>query len=380
MKNNFKFFTRKEGRRLMAKNDDSLHFEMERNFRAETFIIQSQIFFLGLPGEHFKLYQFIIYLIGDKRDANPSVNQLARYMDKSRRQIFRYLDDLKELGLIKTQKRYTDEGVRTSNSFLLRDISTLEPLFTYDDLKREDFKISSMIKSRIERQKQKSSDNTSDTGDTIENPEFLSDQTGHQWHYCIFNSDTSDTIEDTIMPPVTRTPVAHRNITVGMDGWSVGENQIKEQNPNRVIQSEIIDGGQEVAAAYEEEINKEIDHSIVAVLDEHGVLNTETGKELYKIAIEEQATANELKQAFKEFFDYRKKQATMGNKVKSPIGFFVEKIRKYHKSDDILNTMDIPESIKEELEQKEKRRLTKPKAGTKKSKNTVTNKYDGFYL
>lgn len=359
----------------MARNDDFVHFEVERNFRAETFIIQSQIFFLGLPGEHFKLYQFIIYLIGDQRDTNPSVNQLARFMGKSRRQIFRYLDDLKELNLIRTKSRYTDEGVRTSNTFVLRDISTLEPLFSLADLKSEDFKIDSVIKSRIERQKKNISDFNSDTGVTIENEGISSVTQGHQCHPNNNYSDAGVTIMNNTMTPMPSTSVSPRNILVGMGGRLVGENQ-----NDQTTQSEMISSLQEVAATKEDSL-QELDQSIISVLEEHGVLNTETGKELYKIVMEEQANADELTQAFKEFFIYRKKQASLGHKVKSPFGFFVQKLRKYHSSDDILNTMDIPESIKNELEQKERRSLSKPKQGMKRTKsNQEANKYDNFYL
>lgn len=356
----------------MAKNDDLIHFEMEHNFRAETFIIQSRIFYLGLPGEHLKLLLFILHLVGDNNDANPSINQLARYMGKDRRQIQRYLADMKELGLIMTKERYNDENTQTSNKFLIRDFSKLKPLFSLNDLKREDFKIDITLKSQEARQKQKKKgkpDNQyHDTGDTVSNTGILNEQLGHQSHSSNQYHDTSDTVLETSMTQVTSTPVSPRiNTMVGMNGRTV------EQNVN----SQVGLAKTEVSASQDVDL---LDELLIDVLNQFGVINTETGNELFKIAKEENATSEEMARALKEFLIYRQKLSESGEKVKNPFGFFVEKIRKFHKSDDLLSTLKIPEELQREMEKKKSRGLRRPQLGSKKTKSLSSSKYENFYL
>ena len=345
--------------------DDSLYFKLEHNYRQETFITQSKVFYLGLPGEHFKLYLFIIHLIGDRNDSNPSIDQLTRFMGKSRRQIFRYLDDLKEMDLIRTITRYTDDNVRTSNGYLLRDISTMEALFTLDNLKQKDFKIDAIVKSRMERKEQKPINNNSDTGDTIENTDFFDQSEGHQCHPNDIYSDTSGTIANTNMSPVSMTPVAHRiNTMVGMDGRLVEQTPLKDSN-----------GEEEVAVTIEP-----LENIYADVLDKFGILNTDTGNEVSKIAIEENATREELENALNEFLLYRQRLSQNGEKVNNPFGFIVEKIRKYHKADDLLNSISMPDHIKEEISKRKKSKLNKPKAGDRRSSKVPEDKYKDFYL
>jgi len=259
----------------MSISEHQLLFMVEESLEDNFTTFHNNIFLLGLTNDAIVLYLRLKSMAyGKKTFSYPSVQTLADHFKVTRRTIQRWMKELIDRGVIKRIEWFSEKTkMQTSNRYLIRDISKIE-LSTGDDI-------------NVAPQNTR--------GDTNVAPE-------------------NTTVEDTT-PEKATVLGGDRNVVPGVTEMSHKEIQYKELDWTEL-------GGYEKIWPYFKVVG---DMSIDP--------ESHLGYDLIKIALTENGTPEQLRDAIRELDEYTSK--TSNPMVDNPIGFIRAKVRSYVAGDQV---------------------------------------------
>lgn len=382
-----------------------MEFELEYNVTTKTMVIQTKLFELDIPGEHLKLILWIQRLASTSSRCFATQETLAWLMNKSVRQVQRYIDDLVKIGILKVKHNFTNEHRRSNNNYIMVDVETLESVFTMKQINDPNVKRQT-VDSREKRKDQEEQEpydtcvTTENTGFLANDPKILNENLNNDECDKI-GSDTVIT-ENMVTTPVQKSDSRHQchiKYTVCSDLPALSEGQ---ENGQEKLDEETKETFSEKETNLEKDTEDAIIRDLSAVLQRHGFnLKSEFTQDMLNAVILESSTPAELNQALTALFLYREKLAREGAKngkaakVDKPIGFVIMALREIIKHKDAFDSIPTPQEILDKLDGKKADPKPRPKNNKPIYKNSAgqpitkeqhekqgkkKDKYKNFYL